>query len=241
MHSGTPCSRFSNSPETERLAQLTLLLDALRSTRTLSVALLSFASGLPLGLVWYAIPDTFVVLYKLGDQLTQSLTRPFLIDMGYDAVNRGIALATLSVVFTVLGTFAGGLVTTLAGLGHALWIFGVLQILSNAGYFLLALLDRPKLVAMYGATGFEVFASGLASAWFVDRWSRRTDQLFSETQYAPFSILVALPRLFAGPITGFTVNALGWPSFFLLTMVLAFPGLVMLARFVPIGVREPAL
>ena len=33
------------------------LLDALRSRRTLAVSVLSFASGLPLGLVWYAIPD----------------------------------------------------------------------------------------------------------------------------------------------------------------------------------------
>src|SRR4029079_639895 len=33
------------------------LLGALRSRRTLSVSFLSFASGLPLGLVWYAIPD----------------------------------------------------------------------------------------------------------------------------------------------------------------------------------------
>jgi len=37
------------------------------------------------------------------------------------------------------------------------------------------------------------------------------------------------------------VSALGWPSFFLLTMVLGIPGLLMLARFVPIGVREPEL
>src|SRR5687768_6373262 len=76
----------------------------------------------------------FVLLYKLGDQLTQSLTRPFLIDMGYDAFHRGIALTTLSVGLTIVGTFVGGLVTTAAGLGHALWIFGVVQIFSNAGY-----------------------------------------------------------------------------------------------------------
>jgi PAT family beta-lactamase induction signal transducer AmpG len=183
----------------------------------------------------------FVVLYKLGDQLTQSLTRPFLIDMGYDAVNRGIALATLSVVFTVLGTFAGGFVTTLAGLGHALWIFGVLQILSNAGYFLLALLDRPNLVAMYSATGFEVFTSGLGMGAFGVLLLRLTEKRFSATQYALFSSLFALPRVVAGPITGFTVSAVGWPAFFLLTMVAGIPGLVMLARFVPLGTREPDL
>src|SRR5688572_12615171 len=105
----------------------------------------------------------FVVLYKFADQLTQSLTRPFLIDMGYSADHRGIALATVSVAATILGAFIGGFVTTLAGLGHSLWIFGFLQIFSNAGYLLLALLDEPNLVAMYGATGFEVFSSGLGT------------------------------------------------------------------------------
>ncbi len=181
----------------------------------------------------------FVVLYKLGDQLTQSLTRPFLIDMGYDAVHRGIALASLSVVLTVLGTFAGGIVTTIAGLGHALWIFGVVQIFSNAGYFLLSVLDRPNLVAMYGGVGFEVFTAGLGMGAFGVLLLRLTEKRFSATQYALFSSLMALPRVVAGPVTGFTVNAVGWPAFFLLTMVLGIPGLLMLARFVPPGVREP--
>ncbi|MDE2973057.1 MAG: MFS transporter, partial [Acidobacteriota bacterium] len=33
------------------------ILAAFRSWRTLSVTLLSFSSGIPLGLVWFAIPD----------------------------------------------------------------------------------------------------------------------------------------------------------------------------------------
>ena len=183
----------------------------------------------------------FVVLYKLGDQLTQSLTRPFLIDMGYDAVHRGIALATLSVILTVVGTFAGGLLTTAIGLGRSLWIFGGLQIFSNAGYFLLSVLDGPNLVAMYGATGFEVFTSGLGMGAFGVLLLRLTEKRFSATQYALFSSLFALPRVVAGPITGFTVAAIGWPAFFLLTMALGVPGLMMLARFVPLKVREPDL
>jgi PAT family beta-lactamase induction signal transducer AmpG len=183
----------------------------------------------------------FVVLYKLGDQLTQSLTRPFLIDMGYDAVHRGIALATLSVVLTVLGTFAGGIVTTIAGLGHALWIFGVVQIFSNAGYFLLSVLDRPNLAAMYAGVGFEVFTAGLGMGAFGVLLLRLTEKRFSATQYALFSSLMAVPRVIAGPMTGFTVSAVGWPAFFLITMVLGIPGLMMLARFVPPGVREPSL
>jgi PAT family beta-lactamase induction signal transducer AmpG len=66
-----------------------------------------------------------------------------------------------------------------------------------------------------------------------------TQKRFSATQYALFSSLFALPRLLAGPATGFAVDAIGWSAFFLTTMVLGIPGLVMLARFVPLGVREP--
>ena len=183
----------------------------------------------------------FVVLYKFSDQLTQSLTRPFLIDMGYSAEHRGIALATVAIVATIGGAFIGGFVTTLAGLGHALWIFGFLQVFSNGGYYLLSLLDTPRLVPMYAATSFEVFSSGLGSGAFGVLLLRLTEKRFSATQYALFSSLFALPRVVAGPITGFAVDAVGWPSFFLATMVLGIPGLIMLARFAPPGVREPAL
>ena len=108
----------------------------------------------------------FVVLYKFADQLYQSLTRPFLIDMGYNADQRGIALATIGVAGTVVGSFIGGWVTTLAGLGHSLWIFGFLQLFSNVGYYLLSILDEPNPAAMYAATGFELLTSGMGTGAF---------------------------------------------------------------------------
>jgi MFS transporter, PAT family, beta-lactamase induction signal transducer AmpG len=181
----------------------------------------------------------FVLLYKIADQLAQSLTRPFLIDMGYSAYHRGIALATVSVVATIAGAFVGGWVTTLAGLGHSLWVFGILQVFSNFGYFLLSRLPAPNIPFMYGAAGFELFTSGLGTGAFSVLLLRLTQKRFSATQYALYSSLFALPRVLAGPISGFAVDALGWPTFFVSTMVLGIPGLAMLARFVPIGVREP--
>ena len=181
----------------------------------------------------------FVLLYKLGDQLTQALTRPFLIDMGYNADHRGIALATVGMVATIAGAFLGGWVTTLVGLGHSLWAFGFLQIFSNLGYFLVARAGGPHLPLMYAATSFELFTSGLGTGAFSVLLLRMTQKRFSATQYALFSSLFALPRLLAGPIAGFTVDAIGWPAFFLSTLAMGLPGLAMLARFVPFGVREP--
>ncbi|MEW5983747.1 MAG: MFS transporter [Acidobacteriota bacterium] len=183
---------------------------------------------------------SFVLLYKFSDQLTQALTRPFLIDMGYNADHRGLALATVGMFATIGGAFVGGWVTTLVGLGHSLWVFGFLQIFSNLGYYVVSLASGPVLPLMYGATSFELFTSGLGTGAFSVLLLRMTQKRFSATQYALFSSLFALPRLLAGPIAGFAVDAIGWSAFFLSTLAMGIPGLVMLARFVPLGLREPA-
>jgi PAT family beta-lactamase induction signal transducer AmpG len=181
----------------------------------------------------------FVVLYKLSDQLTQALTRPFLIDMGYNADQRGVALATITLFATVGGAFVGGWVTTLAGLGHSLWIFGVLQVFSNAGYLGLSLLSAPNPALMYAAAGFELGTSGMGTGAFSVLLIRLTEKRFSATQYALLSSLFALPRVIAGPAAGFAVAAVGWSTFFAGTIILGIPGLLMLGKFVPLGVREP--
>ena len=180
----------------------------------------------------------FVFFYKFADNLAQALTRPFLIDMGYAAGHRGIALGTVGLVVTIAGTFAGGLFTTFAGLGPALWLFGALQVFSNLGYFFVAGADG-SLVWMYGAAAFELLTGGLGTGAFSVLLLRITEKRFSATQYALFSGLFALPRLLAGPFSGFAVDALGWRAFFLSTMAMGIPGLVLLHRFSPLGVRDP--
>ena len=181
----------------------------------------------------------FVVLYKISDQLTQALTRPFLIDMGYNADQRGIAVGLITITTTIVGAVFGGWVTTMAGLGHSLWIFGFLQLFSNIGYYVLSILGKPVPGALYAATGFELLTSGMGTGAFSVLLLRLTEKRFSATQYALFSSLFALPRVAAGPITGFAVAAIGWSSFFLTTLVIGIPGLMMLNRFAPFGVREP--
>jgi MFS transporter, PAT family, beta-lactamase induction signal transducer AmpG len=179
----------------------------------------------------------FVVCYKLADNLAQALTRPFLVDMGYDAFDRGVALGTVGLAGTLGGTFMGGALTTLIGLGPALWWFGLLQIVSNVGYVLVARSEVDRLL-MYGATGFESLTSGLGTGAFSVLLLRLTQRRFSATQYALYSSLFALPRLVAGPVSGTVVDAIGWEAFYWITIACGIPGMVLLARFVPIGTRE---
>ena len=181
----------------------------------------------------------FVFFYKLADNLADALKRPFLIDMGYTAVDRGVALATVGLVAVVLGALIGGAITGVIGLGHSLWLFGVLMIVSNLGYILVATAGGVNRPLMYGAIGFETVTQGFSTGAFSVLLVRMTQKRFSATQYALFSSLFGLPRVVSGPIAGFTVHALGWTNFFWLTMLAGLPGLALLARFVPPGTREP--
>jgi PAT family beta-lactamase induction signal transducer AmpG len=181
---------------------------------------------------------TFVLLFKLCDNFAQALLRPFLNDMGYSAVDRGVALGTIGLFATIGGALLGGIGTNVLGLGRALWFFGLLQIFSNLGYVLLANIETNRL-AMYGAMGFENLTQGLGTGAFSVLLLRMTQKRFSAAQYALFSTLFGLGRIVSGPIAGVTVDAVGWSTFFWLTLPLGIPGLLMLQRVVPWGVREP--
>jgi MFS transporter, PAT family, beta-lactamase induction signal transducer AmpG len=180
----------------------------------------------------------FVACYKLADNLAGALLRPFLIDLGYSAFDRGVALATVGLAASLTGTFIGGVLTTFLGLGHALWVFGLLQIFSNAGYILLVESGLNR-VLMYNAMAFESLTQGMGTGAFAVLLLRLTQKRFSATQYALFSSLFGLPRLLAGPLSGFLVDALGWKLFFWITIVAGVPGVLLLHRFAPLGMREP--
>lgn len=180
----------------------------------------------------------FVVLFKLSDNLTQALTGPFLIQTGYNAVDVGVAAGTVGLVAILAGTVFGGALAQARGLGPALWISGFLQVFSNLGYAVVAQVgvDRP---VMYAAQAFEYVTTGMGNGAFGVLLLRLTQKRFSATQYALLSSLFSLPRVLAGPVAGVAADAFGWRDFFILTVFAGIPGLAMLWRFVPWGVREP--
>jgi PAT family beta-lactamase induction signal transducer AmpG len=81
-------------------------------------------------------------------------------------------------------------------------------------------------------------ASGLGTGAFGVLLLRLTEKRFSATQYALLSTLFTIPRILAGPVAGVSADAFGWRDFFIATVFVGLPGLVMLARFVPWSARE---
>jgi MFS transporter, PAT family, beta-lactamase induction signal transducer AmpG len=181
----------------------------------------------------------FLVLYKLADNLATALTRPFLIQMGFSAVDVGVASGTIGLFATMAGTFVGGILSITMGLGRALWLFGVLQALAGLSFAVVASVGAERFV-MYGAIAIEATTVGLATGALDVLLLRLTEKRFSATQYALYSSIFALGRTLVGPIAGVLVDAIGWRTFFVFTVFCALPGLFMLNRFAPLGARELA-
>ncbi|ASC64257.1 MULTISPECIES: muropeptide transporter [Achromobacter] len=170
-----------------------------------------------------------IVLYKLGDAFAGALSTTFLIrGAGFSPTEVGTVNKVLGLAATIVGALAGGSVMSRWGLYRSLMAFGLLQAVSNLAYWLIAI--SPKnLWLMATGVGIENLCGGLGTASFVGLLMALCRQRFSATQFALLSALSAVGRTYlAGPLTPPLVDSMGWPGFFLLTVVIALPGLVLL-------------
>ncbi len=193
----------------------------------------------------------FIVLYKLGDAFAGTLLTPFLLQgMGYSPAEVGVVNKVMGLWLTLAGALLGGALMLRLGLWRSLLAFGLLQMLSNLGFWALALAGRgqwaswvvPALdwgfvqlhqpvavdVGLLLAITCENLSGGMGTAAFVAFLMSLTHQRFSATQFALLSALSAIGRVWVGPLAGVLSASVGWPAFFVISTGLAVPGLGML-------------
>lgn len=169
-----------------------------------------------------------IVLYKLGDAFAMTLTTTFLIrGVGFDAADVGMVNKTLGLFATILGALYGGVVMQRLSLFRALLIFGILQGVSNFGYWVLAVTDK-NIFSMGGIVFFENLCGGMGTAAFVALLMTLCNRSFSATQFALLSALSAIGRVYVGPIAGWFVELYGWSTFYLFSVVVSVPGILLL-------------
>jgi PAT family beta-lactamase induction signal transducer AmpG len=169
----------------------------------------------------------FALLFKLGDAAMDPMTRPFWVDRGLSLEEIGAVLTTGRMLATVTGAVLGGWLTTRWGMRTALWSLGLLQAVSNLGYWAAAALPPSKGLILAAAL-FENFSGGMGTAAFVAYLMSVCEPRFAATQYALLSALLALTRAVIGPIAGSLTEHFGYAAFFLFTFLLSLPGFALL-------------
>ena len=175
----------------------------------------------------------FMFCYKLGDSMATALATPFYQEMGFSKTAIGLVVKNAGLWSSVVGGMLGGIWMLRIGINRALWLFGLVQLISILGFAWLAGVAAPGKTDLALVVGLEAFGVGLGTAAFVAYMARCTNPLYTATQLALFTSLAALPRTVVNASTGFLVEALGWQGFFVLCYALAIPGILLLIRVAP--------
>ncbi|HSW03440.1 AmpG family muropeptide MFS transporter [Aquabacterium sp.] len=192
-----------------------------------------------------------IVLYKLGDAFAGALMTPFLLKaMAFSSAEVGVVNKVIGLWLTIGGALLGGALMFKLGLWRALMLFGILQAASNLGFWWLAAMGKgslPGLVipafdwgivqltqaspvdgGLLMVVAFENLSGGMGTAAFVAFLMGLCNQRFTATHYALLSAFASVGRVWVGPLAGVLAESIGWPTFFIVSTVLALPALWML-------------
>ena len=174
----------------------------------------------------------FLFLYKLGDNMATALQTPFYIDVGFSLTQIGSIAKFASLFSAIIGGLAGGVMMIKLGINRALWLFGVVQVVSILGFAVLSEVGaNPWMLGV--AVSLEYLGVGLGTAAFTAYIAKNTNPVFAATQFALFTALTSVPRTLANAVTGVIVEQTGWTNFFFICTALAIPGMLLLFKVAP--------
>jgi PAT family beta-lactamase induction signal transducer AmpG len=194
-----------------------------------------------------------IVLYKLGDAFAGSLTTAFLIKgLAFSQSEVGIANKIIGIWLTIVGALIGGALMLRLRLYRALLLFGFLQLASNFGFYLIAVLGKGAwghiavppfdwvVVSLHEAASLdflllavvagENITGGMGTVALVALLMALCNKRFTATHYALLSALAAVGRIYVSPVAGVLTESIGWPAFYLFSIVVAIPGVAMVYR-----------
>jgi PAT family beta-lactamase induction signal transducer AmpG len=177
----------------------------------------------------------FILVHKIGDTLANLTLRILFHDLRF--TNDEIAVFDVGVGFWayLIGIFVGGLAYTRMGLKRSVMVALVLMGISNLSFAALAAVGHSNW-GLAAAIGFENSASGFGGVVVVAYFSALCDLRFTATQYALISAGTSVVgRLLTGTTAGGLIEVLGFVNFYLLTTILALPGILLFAHMVSRG------
>ena len=169
----------------------------------------------------------FVILYKFGEAIAGSMSNPLYVALGFSKVEIATVAKIYGVIATLAGVAIGGIMVLRLGIFRALLIGGILQALSNLMY-ILQVWAGHDIVMLAVTIGTENLTNGIGSAAFVAYLSGLCNAEFTATQYALLSSLATVGVNILSASGGWLADELGWVEFFLVSMGLTVPGLVLL-------------
>jgi MFS transporter, PAT family, beta-lactamase induction signal transducer AmpG len=170
----------------------------------------------------------FMGSYRLTEFTMGSMANSFYIDRGYSLTQIAAVVKLYGLAMSLVGVVIAGFVIARLGLVRSLITGSIMIMLSNIGFSLLARAATPTLLDLGLVNAFDNLAQAMHGTALIAFLSSLTSARYTATQYALFSSLYALPGKILEGLSGFVVDAVGYPWFFLYTASLSVPALLLL-------------
>jgi len=183
----------------------------------------------------------FVLIHKIGDTLANLTVRLLFQDLGF--TNDEVAFYDVGIGFIalLLGVLVGGILYVRFGMKRSVLMSLVLMAVSNLGFAAVAAAGRTN-IGMAAAIGFENFASGIGGVTVVAYLSALCNLRFTATQYALLSALASVAgRFLTGTTAGSLIEAVGYVNFYLLTTLIAMPGVILFWYMIRSGLADVSM
>lgn len=183
----------------------------------------------------------FVLIHKIGDTLANLTVRLLLQDLHFS--NEEIATYDVGFGFIayLIGIFIGGVLYVRLGMKRAVLLSLVLMAVSNLSFAALAHMGHSTGMLAF-TIGFENIASGIGGVVVVAYLSALCNLSYTASQYALLSAAASVVgRLVTGTTAGGLIQDMGYVDFYLLTTVVALPGVVLFAWMMRRGLVDRAI
>ena len=185
---------------------------------------------------WRVVPLVlFVLTYKLGEFAIGPMVKPFWVDYGRSIwpvqdqlmFQIGLVPTTFGIILSIAGALVGGAFISRYGIFHAVWFLGLLQAVSNLGYYFVAWMDLGRF-GLYAASVIESLSGGLGTAAFLAFLMNVCDKEHATVQYAFLSSVFSLTGRLVGGISGLGAERFGYANYFAITFLLSLPAYLFL-------------
>lgn len=169
---------------------------------------------------------SFVMLYKIGDNMASAMNVPFILKMGFEKTDYLVIVKGIGIVSLFVGMLLGGIVQARLGLRKSLVIFGILQMASTFCFAFLQIYGKDHTL-LTGIVIFELLSTGLGATAYATFVALQTNVKFTATQYALLTSLMSVPLTVVASFTGYMAEYLGWIGFYIVCSLVALPGIAL--------------
>jgi PAT family beta-lactamase induction signal transducer AmpG len=166
-----------------------------------------------------------IAFYKVSDAYLDSMSLPFLMDIGFSKKEIAEVAKVCNVIGALLGTFLGGVLIIKLKLRVNLLLAETLAAITNFQFLIFLKVEKSLIVL--GAINFvESLSYGISNITLITYMSSLCNKKFTATHYAILISISAFSKGLLSPTSGFVAENFGWQNFFIISSAFSIPSIL---------------